>query len=80
MATFLHKNVLHIKKAQKFGLVEHRALQDENNLIAKDLNKKFQKQYRKTATKQFKKSLSLSSEVEVGKTVMQEIERQMNQT
>ena len=80
LATFPQKNVLHIKKAQKFGLVERRALQDENNLIAKDLNKKFQKQYRTIVTKQFKKSLSLSSEVEVGKTVMQEIERQMNQT
>ena len=77
---FPWKNVFHIKKAQNFGLVECRALQNETNRIIKNLNKKFQKQYQTTFTKQFKKSLSLPSEASEAKTVTQQIERQMNQT
>ena len=77
---FPRKNVFHIKKAQNVGLVECRALQNETNRIIKDLNKKFQKQYLTTFTKQFKKSLSLPSEASEAKTVTQQIERQMNQT
>ena len=48
---FPRKNVIHIKKAQKFWLVEHRAMQDETSRIVKDLDEKFQKQYRTTFTK-----------------------------
>ena len=73
------KNVIHIKKTQKFGLVIRSALQDETNRIVKDLDKKFQQQYRKTFTKQFKKSSSLPSEAKGAKTVAREIERQMSQ-
>ena len=80
LAMFPRKNVFHIKKAQNFGLAECRALQNETNRIIKDLNKKFQKQYQTTFTKQFKKSLSLPSEASEAKTVTQQIERQMNQT
>ena len=58
LAIFPRKNVIHIKKALKFGLVERRALQDETNRIVKDLDKKCKKQYRTPFTKQFKKSLS----------------------
>ena len=77
---FPWKNVFHIKKAQNFGLVECRTLQNETNRIIKNLNKKFQKQQQTTFTKQFKKSLSLPSEASEAKTVTQQIERQMNQT
>ena len=80
LAMFPRKNVFHIKKAQNVGLAECRALQNETNRIIKDLNKKFQKQYLTTFTKQFKKSLSLPSEASEAKTVTQQIERQMNQT
>ena len=51
LAMFPWKNVIHIKKAQKFWLVEHRAMQDETSRIVNDLDEKFQKQYRTTFTK-----------------------------
>ena len=42
LPVFPQKNVIHIKKIQKFGLVVRRALQDETNRIVKDLDKKIQ--------------------------------------
>ena len=39
---FPQKNVIHIKETKKFGLVIHRALQDETNRIVKDFDKKLQ--------------------------------------